>query len=141
MAIHAFPEQPEVSLWMIQILTKEQRLQNRDVLGEALQYACGMGYPTVVQLLLEAESDPNYYPADDEFAMTPLIGMIFENQRCEGHLEILHQLLVAGADPNHLSGDMTALDYAISYGRDDLIPLLQQPCHTLSHSADSSSVS
>jgi ankyrin repeat protein len=128
MAIQTFPEQPEVSLEMIRILTKDRhRLQNRDVLGEALQYACGMGYPSVVQLLLQANSDPNYYPPDDEFAMTPLIGMIFENERCEGHLEILQQLLAAGADLRHFSGDMTALDYAISYGRDDLIPLLQQP--------------
>lgn len=125
MAVHHYPSAPEMSLEMIQMLTSHHKIQNQDVLGQALQYACGMGYPRVVELLLQANSDPNYFPADDEYAMTPLIGMIFENERCEGHVEILRMLLSAGVDLSHISADMTALEYAISYCRDDLIPLLR----------------
>jgi ankyrin repeat protein len=125
MAIQHYPSSPEISLEMIQMLTINHRIQNQDVLGQALQYACGMGYPKVVQLLLQANSDPNYFPADDEYAMTPLIGMIFENEQCEGHVEILQMLLSAGVNLSHISADMTALEYAISYQREDLIPLLR----------------
>jgi ankyrin repeat protein len=126
MAIQQYPYAPEISLEMIQmLLSNNHRIQNPDVLGQALQYACGMGYPKVVQILLQANGNPNYFPSDDEYAMTPLIGMIFENEQCEGHIEILQMLLTAGVDLSHISAGMTALEYAISYQRDDLIPLLR----------------
>lgn len=126
LAIQVFPNYPEISLQMIHILTKDNRLTNRDVLGQALQYACGMGYHQVVQiLLLNQQCDPNYYPSDDEYEMTPLIGMIFENEPLNGHIEVLQLLINSGVNLLHKSNLMTALDYAYSYGRNDLIPILE----------------
>lgn len=127
LAIRQYQTTPEVALQIIEILLSDGRMTNHDILGQALQYSCGMGYPAIVRLLLEAKGDPNYYPNDDEYAMTPLIGMIFENEPCEGHVEILQMLLAAGVDLSHRSGDMTALDYALSYHRNDLIPFLKDP--------------
>jgi hypothetical protein len=68
---------------MIRLLIASGKLQ-RDVLGQFLQHASGMGYSTLVQLLLEGNADPNYFPEEDEYQMTPLVGMIFENAPCEG---------------------------------------------------------
>lgn len=125
LAIHPYHTTPEISLQLLEILLATNQINNPDILGQALQYACGMGYPDVVKLLIKFKADPNYYPVDDEYAMTPLIGMIFENEPSDGHREILQILLSAGVDLSHRSGDMTAEDYAIAYGRDDLLPLLK----------------
>lgn len=125
LAIQIFPEYPQISLEMVHILIKEGRLQNRDTLGQALQYACGMGFTEIVQiLLLDGKTDPNYYPSDDEYQMTPLIGMIFENESLHGHIEILQLLINSGVNLSHKSAGMTALEYAHTYKRNDLLPIL-----------------
>lgn len=123
-AIQLFPLVPDISLRLVAVLTHENRVINPDVLGQSLQYACGMGYEAISRLLLHANADPNYFPYDDEFAMTPLVGMIFENEVHPEHAAIARLLLAHGADASHVSGERTVLQYAVEYGREDLIPIL-----------------
>ena len=125
-AIQLYPSDPETSAELVHVLTRDERIYNRDILGQCLQYASGMGYVDIVGLLLQAKSDPNYFPADDEYEMTPLVGMIFENEMLEGHQEIAKMLIASGADPFHKSGERTVLQYAQEYSRCDLIPILER---------------
>mmetsp|Transcript_9590 Transcript_9590/g.14436 ORF Transcript_9590/g.14436 Transcript_9590/m.14436 type:complete len:212 (-) Transcript_9590:418-1053(-) len=123
-AIDSYTTNPDVSLKLTEILTKH--VKNRNVLGQALQVASGMGFIPIVRLLLNAGADPNYFPSDDEFEMTPLVGMIFENEMMPDHLEIAKLLVEAGADINHVSAGKTLIDYATEYGRNDLLPFLEE---------------
>lgn len=126
LAVQIYPTNPELAHRFLEILLQSGRITDPDILGQSLQYTCGMGYSSLVHLLLQAGSDPNYFPKEDEFEMTPLIGMIFENAAEEAHVTIVQDLLSYGADVNHSSAGMTALQYAEKYGRIDLIPLLSQ---------------
>ena len=107
-------------------LSRCQTVTDRDILGEALQVAAGEGYVLVIPALLAAGADPNYFSPCDEYRMTPLIGMIFEqNPGVETHVDILKLLLEAGVDLSHISNEWTAHDYALHYDRQDLLPLLR----------------
>ena len=147
-AIQCYPDNQDVSCRMVEVLlapvvdksevsfaknveTNDEdgrymtRINNRDILGEALQVAAGEGYSMLVPLLLNAGADPNYFSPCDEFYMTPVIGMIFENTCLPTHVSILEMLIEAGLDLKHVSNNWTALEYAQHYNRRDLIPLLQ----------------
>lgn len=89
-----------------------------------LQVAAGEAYTSLVPMLLEGGADPNYFSPSDEFCMTPVVGMIFENTVLEGHAEILGLLLDGGLDLQHTSNEWTAGEYAQHNGREDLLPLL-----------------
>ena len=94
------------------------------LLGEALQVAAGEGYTDLVPLLLGAGADANYCSPSDEFRMTPIVGMIFENSFLPAHAGIARLLLEAGLDLRHVSNEWTAYEYARHYERHDLMPLL-----------------
>jgi ankyrin repeat protein len=125
-AVQTYPSDNNISLELVDVLTRDNRTSNRDILGQALQYACGMGFVRIVDRLLQTQADPNYFPDDDEFQMTPIIGMIFENEALEGHVEILELLMRYGANLAHISGDKSVLEYAIEYNRNDLLPILSK---------------
>lgn len=127
-AVQMYPSDNDTSIDLIRVLTRDNRINNRDILGQALQYACGMGLVPIVDCLLQAKADPNYFPDEDEYQMTPLIGMIFENEMLEGHFEILELLMRYGANISHISGDKSVLEYALDYKRTDLFPLLSVIC-------------
>lgn len=105
--------------------SQRSKVTARDVLGSALNFGCGRGMTPIVERLLQANADPNYFPNHDDFAFTPLIGLIYENESHPGHPIIAQLLLDAGADPRHIGRSATALGYAEDYDRRDLIPILR----------------
>eukprot|EP00037_Helgoeca_nana_P016158 m.151919 g.151919 ORF g.151919 m.151919 type:complete len:314 (+) comp23369_c1_seq1:333-1274(+) len=104
---------------------QRSKVTARDVLGSALNFGCGRGMTPIVERLLQANADPNYFPDHDDYAFTPLIGLIYENESHPGHPIIAQLLLDAGADPRHIGRSATALGYAEDYDRRDLIPILR----------------
>jgi hypothetical protein len=143
LAMQCYPTNAELCLRMVQCLlcpdTKQSdcvkneqilpscsssHITDPDILGEALQVAAGEGWERLVPILLAAGANPNYCSPGDEFFMTPLVGMIFENQALPGHCTVLRMLLAAGADLTHISNEWTAVEYALRYDRQDLLPLL-----------------
>lgn len=88
--------------------------------GTALMMACELGYPPMVQFLLEKGADPN---GKDRWQSTPL-----ETAAKRGYPEIVKLLLEYGADPKaeDLNGD-TALDIAKRQGFKKIVTLLRTP--------------
>jgi hypothetical protein len=147
-ALNCYPTNESVSIQMVKSLvtiapekdsigegvgtclsSSRQYVNHRDILGEALQVAAGEGYTHLVPLLLTAGADVNYYSASDEFQMTPLIGMIFENHYLTEHIGILKMLLSSPSrlDLTHKSNGWTAKQYAEYYERHDIMHLLTLP--------------
>ena len=131
-ALSSFTISEDVAVLMVSLLVTptsafpdRARVTDRDILGEALQVAAGEGYTSIVDLLLQAGADANYFPEQDEFQMTPVIGMIFENQYNEQHVCVLELLRAAGLDLRHVSNGYTAYQYAEQYGREDLLDYLR----------------
>eukprot|EP00041_Stephanoeca_diplocostata_P008723 m.128939 g.128939 ORF g.128939 m.128939 type:complete len:217 (-) comp17450_c0_seq16:253-903(-) len=116
---------PEAALKMVTTLTRDNKIHHRTVLGSALAYASALGMVPIVKLLLNAGADPNYFPDSDDYAMTPLVLLIFENMQMDGHAEVARMLLNHGARALHIARSGTPLHYAKEYGRDDLIPILR----------------
>lgn len=115
----------ETSINMVKTLTKDNRITQRDILGNCLTFCSGRGFIELVQVLLEAHADPDYYREGDDYCLTPLIGLIFENEQHENHPEIAKMLVAAGANPDHIGRSRTALDYAEDYEREDMIDVLK----------------
>lgn len=99
---------------------------NRDVLGAALAFACARGSTPVVELLLAASADPDYRREHDDYAMTPLVGLVFENEMHPEHVAIANLLLAHGASRDHVARSHTALGYAEDYERTDMIEVLRE---------------
>lgn len=70
---------------------------SRDALGQSLDFAAGNGWLPMVALLLDAGADPNYFRPEDDYALTPLIGLIFENDQKPDHAAIAR--ILVGAQP------------------------------------------
>lgn len=103
------------------------------MLGAALGFATARGMAPIVAQLLRAGADPDYYPEHDDYAFTPLIGLIYENEQHPSHAQIAKMLLQAGANPKHIGRSHTALGYARDYKRQDLIPILQNAERNANH--------
>lgn len=86
-----------------------------------LMLASYHGHAEAVRLLLKAGSKPD---ARNAKGQTPLGGVAFK-----GHVEIAKMLLDAGADPAADQGGSTPADLATTFGRREILELLQ------SHSA------
>lgn len=86
-----------------------------------LMLAAYHGRTEAVRLLLKAGAAPDGRNAKGQ---TPLGGVAFK-----GHAEIARLLLEAGADPEADQGGVTAADLAVTFGRHEIVALLQ------SHSA------
>jgi ankyrin repeat protein len=125
-AVQEFMYDGDNSIAMVKALTKDNRITQRDILGSCLSFAVGLGFISIVQLLLEAGADPDYYRGEDDYCLTPLIGTIFENEEHENHPEIARMLVAAGANLGHIGRSGTALDYAEDYEREDMIAVLRE---------------
>eukprot|EP00039_Didymoeca_costata_P002798 m.62727 g.62727 ORF g.62727 m.62727 type:complete len:230 (-) comp11530_c0_seq3:213-902(-) len=108
------------------ILTRENHITNRNILGGALTFSGAHGHVEVVGKLLECGADPNYYRPEDDYYITPLVNLIFENEQEPGHVQIAQMLIARGARKDHQARMRTALDYAKEYEREDLIPILSE---------------
>ena len=69
------------------------RTTHRDVLGPALSFACAHGYVPIITLLLRAGADPNYFPDGDDYATTPLVQLIYENEQKPTHAQVACMLV------------------------------------------------
>ena len=125
-AVQGYTWEPENSLEVVKELTKEGRITQRDVLGKCLAFAVALGYTDIVRVLLAAGADPNYYNKDDDYYLTPLIGIIFENEQHDNHPEIARMLLTAGANIAHNGRSGTVYNYAADYNREDIIEVLNE---------------
>jgi len=115
-----------IELTDLLLSSDRNKLTSRKILGWALHFVCGMGCVPLVQRLLEAGADPNYYMDEDDYCITPLVCLSFEVDPMEGHAEVCRMLLAAGADPRFVSRSQNPLEYAEENERDDLIPLLKE---------------
>ncbi len=140
-AIQEYEYSPATSVAMTEILCLPQpkasgsefasgpaasRVTNHVVLGEALSFACAWGSVPIVHILLRAGADAGYYPEHDDYAITPLVRLIFENEERPGHAEIARMLLTSGAARDHVARSKTALGYAEEYGRVDVVAVLRE---------------
>ena len=82
-----------------------------------LMLAAYHGHTETVKLLLERGAQPDLRNAKGQ---TPLGGAAFK-----GYLEIAKLLLDAGADPQADQGGSTPADFAITFGRKEIVELLQ----------------
>lgn len=97
-------------------------VDTRDEKGNTLlMLAAYHGKAETVRLLLKAGAAPDGRNAKGQ---TPLGGAAFK-----GYTEVVRLLLEAGADPGADQGGVTAADLAVTFGRHEVIALLQ------SHSA------
>lgn len=93
-------------------------VDSRDVKGNTLlMLAAYHGRTDTVTALLRAGAQPDLR---NEKGQTPLGGVAFK-----GHLAIAQALLQAGADPLADQGGATPVDYAVTFGRTDILTLLQ----------------
>jgi len=93
-----------------------------------LMLAAYHGRTETVQMLLKAGANPDVRNAKGQ---TPLGGVAFK-----GYVEIARLLLEAGADPRADQGGSTPADLAVTFGRKEILELLEahsskasQPTH------------
>ena len=101
------------------LLSNGAKLEETDIEGyTALHWAIAYDQYEAAQTLLEAGANPN---AVDAYGTHPLMTAVFNN-----NLEIVKLLLDYGADRDFKdSQDQTAYDYALEYGDNEVIRLLE----------------
>ena len=91
----------------------------RDTKGNTLlTIAAYQGRAETVAMLLKAGAQVDLR---NEKGQTPLGGVAFK-----GHVDIARMLLDAGADPLGDQGGSTPIDFATTFGRQDIITLLRE---------------
>ena len=91
----------------------------RDAKGNTLlMIAAYQGRAETVAMLLRAGAQVDLR---NEKGQTPLGGVAFK-----GHVDIARMLLDAGADPLGDQGGSTPMDFATTFGRQDIITLLRE---------------
>jgi ankyrin repeat protein len=91
----------------------------RDAKGNTLlMIAAYQGRAETVAMLLKAGAQVDLR---NEKGQTPLGGVAFK-----GHLDIARMLLDAGADPLGDQGGSTPMDFATTFGRQEIITLLRE---------------
>lgn len=91
----------------------------RDAKGNSLlMIAAYQGRTETVAMLLRAGAQVDLR---NEKGQTPLGGVAFK-----GHVEIARMLLDAGADPLGDQGGSTPIDFATTFGRQEIITLLRE---------------
>jgi len=91
----------------------------RDAKGNTLlMIAAYQGRAETVAMLLKAGAQVDLR---NEKGQTPLGGVAFK-----GHVDIARMLLDAGADPLADQGGSTPMDFATTFGRQDIITLLRE---------------
>ena len=91
----------------------------RDAKGNTLlMIAAYQGRAETVAMLLKAGAQVDLR---NEKGQTPLGGVAFK-----GHVDIARMLLDAGADPLGDQGGSTPIDFATTFGRQDIITLLRE---------------
>jgi hypothetical protein len=113
---------------------KKSRATHRDVLGPALAFVSARGFVQMVELLLRAGADPNYCAPFDDYQMTPLVQLVYENEQLESHPQIARMLVRLFLTPSSLLYSDTAITLAAS-------PLMAfSPAQVLPRSSSSSSI-